>query len=580
MEARAVNTDYKSLSQTYLANGILDYYMREKKLENIVHTAVKYAVVLAGGYVRMEWNATSGELYDFDPETGEKNYTGELEFDVLSPYDVVFDGTKSNWDDHNWFIVRTFKNRYDLMAKFPEKADKIKAATPANSADVYRIALFSNDDTDDITVYEFYHKKTEAMPEGRYIMYIDGDEPLLDLPLPYKTIPIHRLVASDYLGTTYGYSPMFDVYPIQEAMNGAISTIITNQSAFGVQNLFVERGSDLDINQLEGAMNIIEGNKAPVPLQLTQTAPEIFNFYNMLNQAAETVSGINSVTRGNPEASLKSGTALALVQSMSLQFISGLQNSYVKFLEDIGSNLIGILQDYAQTPKLVALVGKNNKPLLKEFVGDDIKDIKRVIVTVGNPLSRTTAGRVQMAEQMLQMGLIKNPQEYFQVINTGSIETMYESDMNENLLIKRENEMLMEGREVLADVLDAHTIHIMEHRSVMADPDLRLNPELRQVVQDHINQHLEFLRTADPELMQLIGQPSFQAPPPPPQQGGMPQGNMPMGDMMMPPNQMPNPNDLIKGQGVESGELLPAPAQPPAPFESNPVMAQDMLPQG
>lgn len=584
MEARAVNTDYKSLSQTYLANGILDYYMREKKLENAIHTAVKYAVVLAGGYIRMEWNATSGELYDFDPESGERNYTGELEFDVLSPFDVVFDGTKGNWEDHNWFVVRTFKNKYDLMAKFPEKAQEIEAATPANSANVYRMAVFSNDDTDDIPVYEFYHKKTEAMPEGRYIMYVNDNIPLLDLPLPYKSVPIFRLVAAEYLGTSYGYSPMFDVFPIQEALNAAMSTIATNNSAFGVQNLFVKRGSDLDINQLEGALNIIEGNEPPVPLQLTSSSPEIYKFYEMLNQAAETVSGINSVTRGNPEASLKSGTALALVQSMSLQFISGLQNSYVKFIEDLGTNLISILQDYAQTPKLVALVGKNNKPLLKEFVGSDIKDIKRVTVSVGNPLSRTTAGRVQMAEQMLQMGLIKNPQEYFQVINTGSIETMYESDMNENLLIKRENEMLMEGKEVLADVLDAHTIHIMEHRSVMADPDLRLNPELRQVVQDHINQHLEFLRTADPELMGLIGQPSFVQQPMPPQQGMLPPGMSPesMGDingMMAPPNGMPQGGDMIKGQGNVGAEILPQPAKPPAPFSMLPTNPQDMMPQ-
>ena len=32
MDARAVNTDYKSLAQTTVANQILDYYMREKRL--------------------------------------------------------------------------------------------------------------------------------------------------------------------------------------------------------------------------------------------------------------------------------------------------------------------------------------------------------------------------------------------------------------------------------------------------------------------------------------------------------------------------------------------------------------------
>jgi len=54
MEARAVNTDYKSISQTKLANGILDYYMREKRLEVFLKSAVENAVVLGAGFIKME----------------------------------------------------------------------------------------------------------------------------------------------------------------------------------------------------------------------------------------------------------------------------------------------------------------------------------------------------------------------------------------------------------------------------------------------------------------------------------------------------------------------------------------------
>ena len=74
----------------------------------------------------------------------------------------------------------------------------------------------------------------------------------------------------------------------------------------------------------------------------------------------------------------------------------------------------------------VVVVGKNNRPLLKEFTGEKISAINRVVVDMGNPLARTIAGRVQMAEQMLQMQLIKNPQEYFQVINTGKLDVVFE----------------------------------------------------------------------------------------------------------------------------------------------------------
>ena len=632
MECRAVNSDYKSLSQTYIANGILDYYMREKHLENAIKKVTEMAVVLGAGYLRMEWNATAGEEYDTDEQTGEKIYQGEAEFSVLSPFDVVFDGTQDGWDN-DWLLVRSRKNRYDLIAKYPEHKERLLNTPSISQIQAFKYVIFSNDTTDDIFVYEFFHRKTEALPEGRYVMYVDNDIILLDLALPYREIPVFRLAAAEFMGTPYGYSPMFDIFPIQEGINSLYSTILSNQSAFGVQNIFVKHGSDLDINSLEGALNIIMGNEKPEPLQLTATPPEVFKFLEMLIQSAETISGVSSVTRGNPEASLKSGTALALVQSMSLQFISGLQNNYVKFVEETGTSLINILQDYATTPRTISVVGKSNMYMVKEFDKDDINAIGRVIVSVGNPLAKTTAGRVQMAEQLLQMGLITNTKQYLQIINTGEIEDAFEGDFKELMNIKRENEFLMEGKgdQVYALYLDSHKEHIMEHRTLISDPDLRQDQHLVQTVMAHIQEHIDMLRTVDPDLLLLTNQTPLQNPntpqsppgmpqmggpppgaggppmgPPPggPQQGPPPPGmghppmqhvmhhqapppmpgqqapqsplhmgaHPPMGNVMQQPNGMPNP-------GKAQGAHLPQPAHPPHPFQNLPTNPAN-IPQG
>ena len=548
LEARAINSDYKSLSQTYLANGILDYYMREKGLEDMFYEAVEMSVVLGASYLKMEWNATAGDTYDVDPETGEPINEGELEFSILSPLDVVVDGTKENWHSQEWVLTRSFVNKHNLVAKYPEMAEKILRMETKNDINKYRISLFTNDETDDIAVYEFFHKKTEAMPEGRYLLFLTDDVVLLDLPMPYRTIPVFDLSPSKIMGTPYGYTDMFDVYPLQEAMNSMYSAVMTNQNAFNVQNLFVQRGADLSVSSLAGGMNIVEGNAKPEPLQLTSTAPETFNFLNLLINSSEMLTGVSSVTRGQPEASLRSASALALVQSMSLQFVSGFQKNYVKFLERTGTSLIEILKDFAQTPKLIALVGKNKQPYLKEFTGDMIKDVKRVVVDVGNPLARTTAGRVQMAEQLAQMNLLKNPQQYFMVIETGRIDTLMEGDMSELLLIKRENEMMLEGREVFTALLDKHSVHIMEHQAVISDPELRTNADLLAKVQAHIQEHIDILRTADPDLLQLIGQQPLQ-----PQ--GAPQGTPPMPgpDGQLPPQPVPgsagSPEEMIQPTG-------------------------------
>jgi hypothetical protein len=522
MDARAINTDYRSMSQTYLANGILDYYMREKRLEDALKKAVELSIVLGAGYVKMDWNATAGEVYDADPETGEFNYEGELEFSNLTPLDVIVDGTKETWD-HDWMMVRTFKNRYNLMAKYPELAEKIKGIPNKADSAVYRLAIWSNDDTDDVPVYEFYHKKTEALPEGRYMLFLDEDCILLDMKMPYRTIPIFRIVPGEILGTPYGYSPMFDVFPLQEGANSLYSAIMTNQNASAVQQFYVPRGADISYSAIGEGMAIIEGNAKPEPLNLTETAAETFKFLEMLVQAMETISGVNSVSRGNPEASLKSGAALALVQSMSLQFMSGLQQSYVKLIEDCGTSLIQILKDFATTPKIVALVGKNNRSFLKEFTGESISDINRVIVDMGNPLSRTIAGRVQMAEQMMQMKLLKSPEQYFQVINTGRLDATFHTEMTELLLIQSENERLLEGDLPIVSPLDQHSLHIQEHKSVLADPELRKNADLVKISLDHIQEHLNALRNTDPALLQLVGE---QPIPPlaPPMEPGMDQG--------------------------------------------------------
>lgn len=577
MEARAVNTDYKSYAQTILANGILDYYMREKKLEDAIKKATELSIVLGSGYIKLAWNATAGEIYDTDPDTGEAIREGELEFSTLTPFDVVIDGSKENWDN-DWILVRSFKNRYDLMAKYPDLSDKIRGIRSKTDASIYKLVLSSNDETDDIPVYEFFHRQTESMPEGRYLLFLDSDCILLDTKMPYRVIPVFRIAPNEILGTPYGYTPMFDIFPIQEGINSLYSTIMSNQNAFGVQNIFVPRGADITVSNLQGGLNVIEANAEPKPLNLTETPAEIFKFLEMLVQAAETISGISSVTRGNPEASLKSGTALALVQSQSLQFISGLAQSYVKLIEDVGTAVIQILKDFANTPKVVALVGKNNRPLLKEFTGEKISAINRVVVDMGNPLARTVAGRVQMAEQMLQMQIIKNPQQYFQVINTGRLENMFEGEMDELLLIKKENEQLLEGINPLISPLDKHSMHIMEHRSVLSDPDLRNDPNLVKTVMDHIEGHKMALQQVDPSLLQMIGeQPLVPPQPPMPPQGGAAPGNSPMPDIMTPESQQMN----IQGQGpqVPGGQNVSLPNMPQIPADAlaNPALQQEQM---
>lgn len=543
LQARAVNTDQKSLIQARLANGLLDYYMREKRLEDYLRTAVEYAIVLGAGYVKMEWNATVGDDYDIDEDSGDVIKHGDVEFSNLSPFDVVFDASRED-NNHDWVLCRSFKNRYDLIAKYPEYENEILKLPSKNEISGFFMTTSHYEETDLIPIYEFYHKRTESIPEGRYLLFLSGDITLLDSPMPYKNLPIYRIAPANILGTPYGYTSLFDILPIQDAINSLYSIVMTNQNAFGVQNILVPKGADVSISELSGGLNIVEANTQfgeIQPLNLTQTPKEIFEFMKQLEQVSETISGVNSVARGNPEASLKSGTALALVQSMSLQFMSGLQQSYVSLVEDVGTGLINMLKDFANSPRIAMISGVRNKSYMKEFTGEDLSSINRVIVDIGNPLARTTAGRVEMAEQMLQMGLIKTPEQYFTVINTGNLNAMIEDTQSELDLIKSENEDMVMSKEVIVIATDQHKMHIREHKAVLADPDLRKNPELVKVVLDHIQEHINLLRQTDPDLLAIIDEQPLSPP------GGSPANQ----------NQQQPPASSMQGQAPEMMQPQP-----------------------
>lgn len=572
MEARAVNSDFKSQAQTVLANGILDYYMREKNLERYLKIAAEMSLIFGEGYVGMEWDEQLGDEYDVDPDTQEIKHTGDLKYRNYTPLDIVKDVYIESYDEHEWLIVRQWKNKFSLAAKYDELADRILELQTKDQVGDMVLEWFNKaiTETDRIPVYSFYHKQTDALPSGRLVVFCSDDIILYDGPLPYREIPVFRIAPGDFIGTGQGYTIGFDLLALQEAYDALCSAVVTNQSTFGVQNIMIPTGHNIAVQQLAGGLNLIEydpGSGPPQALNLTNTPPEVFQFIDKLEKVMETISGVNSVARGNPEASLRSGNALALVQSMALQFNNGLQQSYAALIEDIGTSTLNALKDFAAAPRVAVIVGKNNRSLVKEFTGNDLDKVDRVIVDVGNPLAKTTAGKMEIADNLMQMGLIKTPQEYFSVLKTGDLDPLIKGDFSEIMLSHSENEELAQGKSVQALVYDSHSLHIKEHRCVLASPDARKNPEVVRAVNDHIAQHIELLRNTDPGLLMQIGE----QPMPPPGQMQMPgQPPAPQGEEGgLTQDQAAAGQQAAETMGPPSEEMPGMPGMPSNPLSGN-----------
>lgn len=521
----ATNSDHKSQAQTDFCKNILRYEEKEKHLEKKYEGSTEISLVLGNAYVAREWDATLGEVYGVDPDTQTPLHKGDMDINVFNPVDCIFEFASDSWENNNWVILRRYMNRWDLIAKFPTFADQLKTLEVSPETKRHRLGHLLSEKNDDlIPLYTFYHKKTAAVPEGRMVVFADKDTCLFDGKIPYKKIPVSRISADDQFNTAFSYSVSMDLLPIQKVYNAVCSAVVTNLASFGVQNVLIPRECGISLSQLSEGLNAIyydatvsQGAK-PEGLSLLMTKPEMIQFIEYLEAKMAQISGVNDTIQGNPEANLKSGVALAFVASQALTFISPLSRSYNALMEDTWTGMVELLQEFATTPRMLLISGLSNKSEAREFTNKDLADINRVIVEAGNPLTQTLAGRIQIAQDLMQAGLL-NKEEYMTVLQTGQIEPLYAFEKAELLAIKQTVEALQNGKPVKGMVTDNHPLYIREILTVLASPEARTAPDnpVRANALAAIQEHLDMWRTMDPAIAAIQNIP----PCPPPMMPGM-----------------------------------------------------------
>jgi hypothetical protein len=529
-EPQASNSDYSSQAVTILAKGLLDYYSKVKNMSRHIKIAAENAICYGEGFIITEWDTWAGDDYIPDEE-GNLIKEGDIKYSHATPIDMIRD-ISAKGSDQNWYIYRKFVNKRELARRFPEKSEQIKNSSYAPDRDYLDVIMETgkSEDSDYIPIYTLYHERTENVPNGRLTTCLESGDVLFDSPLPYKSIPITRITTGNIDESIFGYTVGFDLLPIQEMIDVLVSTVATNQKNLGVIDILVPAGSNMKMTQIAPGMNTFNyqpnGTAKPEVFEKLKTATEIFSFIKDLVVYMEQISGINAAVRGNPPPGLTAGVSIALLSSNAIQFSQTYEESYAQANEDVATKTVELLQTFAETERVIEIVGKFDSVLTKSFKAEDLDGIQRVTVSMGNPMTRTTAGRLNLVAELQKLGFITSPEQYMQVLETGRYEPSFEAARMENLTIRQENEKLMEAsnKGVVAFLTDKHLQHINEHKGVLASTSARENPEVVRIVLAHIQEHLDILM--DPKLvpfLNALGQqslaPMMPLPQPPPPQG-------------------------------------------------------------
>lgn len=558
------NGDSDTVLDARLADCVADDMVKTQKLDLKGEYAVEQALVVGLGYIYTRWRTDMGEAYAYNEDQDMIMYKGMVHVSTPTVYDVYYDYTIEDWDDVPWVRVRTLKNRWDLIAQHPDLRQEIMAL-PSIRKDrsAFRASYLSVGNEDLVYCYECYHRPTPALPSGRMIMYSDDRTVYFDGPNMYGTLPIEQIKFAPVAGTGFGVAAFSELLPAQEMFDTMISSVCTNNAAFAVQNIAVARGANLSVQDIEG-MNFfsftpmpgVEGGGRPVPIQLTQSAPETYKLLDYLERYMKDLSKINGALRGEPPSGVTSGTAIATLATNALEFITSGSKAYRIAMRRTIMHGFNAFATFAKEDQWVKVTGKNNTAIFKKFTGEDLKKVRDIEMTEVNPAMQTIAGRTDLAEKMLQAGFAKDAQSYCKILDGEPLREIFENEQTSNDLIQQENEALLSGGPVSVAPPDDDAMHIYKHGALLNNYEIRMKSDAIQRIMDHILEHAQAAKNKDPFLSAMLRtgkMPEGGPPEPPISQGPPSQGGQMMGDPEA-QNNMPEGNpaepakDLLEGQ--------------------------------
>lgn len=518
--AKGINTDIKTLRDARIGSELVEYYLSDPShdFESDYVQALYLALLTAESFIVQDWDETKGDDLTMD-EKGGSLKNGDLIQEVFGVWNSATDIAAPNGSDVPWRIFSSRVNKYELAAKYPAYEQEIILNSEFGFNQGIRKPLLyqkPKEGTDYVEIHKVIHLPTLACPKGRYSLFIP-DKVILDTDYPYPAKNFIRCSEMDMFETPFAHTSNYDMLGLEQVTDSLHSIIMNNQTTFGTATIVGPKGGGIAQQELAKGLRYIELDPNLVdklrPLELLKTPPEIFNYIQAIGQKKAEFSGINSILRGDPQGGLKgaSGSAMALLQSQAIQFNSGVQRAFYKLLSAAGTGIIENLRKFADEERVIRVAGKSNRAAVKEFkfTGKTLNSVSTVVFEPVNPVIQTAAGKMDVAKDMLQAGMISSPKRYLEVLTTGNLNVLLEDDVAMQESMIEENELLSEGQQVMAVVTENHEQHIMAHQSVISQPNAKKDPALVNNVLQHIQQHLQLWQQAsqaNPTLLLATGQ--------------------------------------------------------------------------
>lgn len=608
-----------------IAKSVLDYIWYQMRIDEVLQEFARQMKIFGEAYLWVLWNPQKGDVHPDWLEAARagrqvpildskgipvKNtkgeamvmdkamHVGDIDY-IIDPPWHVFDQPCRSRRNIDWSIRWHLEDIEYLRAKYPDKADEIHPDLDLNHLySGYRldVARLKNQ----IVVYELYHRSHEFMEKGRYIKRVKNV--ILensDLPFEHGQIPYIYMADIEIPDQIRGMSFFQQLFPIQHQINAVASLIYKSLVLYAHPKMVIQDGS-CDMQQLLNESTVISFSGGVPPTLLTQSpiTESLFVHLNKLEQTAEKLSGVFTMSRGEAPSGVRAAKALRVLEEQEDKraYITAVKYNNIGLVENARMTLsvAGTYYDDADG-RLAQIVGKDNEFKILQFKTANLSKPYHFRVENTTALSQSPAARIDEIAEIMQIRFDPmapiSREQFVQLLDLTASDQFKDIITRATKCAESENDDFLAGRPVKPPTETEDLIaHWKIHAQLFQSREYKelLAPERKQLTEQHfyVTEYLMFekangiqdsmgmpMRMGNPIFAQrlAIECPDFpmllKTPVPPPMLGAMPLGG---GSNGVPASE-PSPNGLLQampmdtGAPMEVGGSAAPPVLPPRP---------------
>lgn len=382
LDVQPADDEFSDRGAAKVANAMINYIFQQQLLDDKMIDIHRNNGILGEAFLFIEYDKNIGDLDPDYVKARDAGITeingkplmpirmGDVKYTVEYPWRVLLQIT-SRFDECEYYFRYKVVPTDEVVDNYPEHAEKLGKRADEG------VTIFDTNNLEPrlvenhTVVWEFYHKRTEFVPEGYYAKFTD-DCMLEETKYPFTMdeFNFERLTDIDLPGDNRGVSKLEFALPMQRLYDDLTTLIGKNIYMTAHTKMVVPKGS-VKIDTLGNDNTVVQytGPQAPTTMQVAPNPAEVYSFRENIKNEMQTLMGSNGISRGEVPKGITAASALTFLNELESERQSSAIAKHANFIKGVGRKTMSIAADNygADEERMVRIVGKNKVPLLKHF---------------------------------------------------------------------------------------------------------------------------------------------------------------------------------------------------------------------